>query len=200
MELVLGSWNVTWEAAFGIRPSSCWDLCWSCICIYVSFGMRNKCPRSDYSALFFPRWLIEMAEGLIWLQAFSEGFWQHLTAFACYVKLTKTHIFGRGSYTSVFSSLWGYGLCHEVISNILYDLPGAGSELRFLPVQYGVFIIPVLATDVTKWHVWVMVFQSFASEGFCWLLWETFCSLPLGLYPFHWARYDVCWELQVPVL
>lgn len=78
MELVLGSWNVTWEAAFGIRPSSCWDLCWSCICIYVSFGMRNKCPQSDYSALSFPRWLIEMAEGLTWLQAFSEGFWQHL--------------------------------------------------------------------------------------------------------------------------
>lgn len=134
MELVLGSWHVTWEAAFGIRPSSCWDLCWSCICIYVSFGMRNKCPRSDYSALSFPRWLIEMAEGLIWLQAFSEGFWQHLTAFACYVKLTKAHIFGRSSYTSVFSSLWGSGARHEVISNILYDLPGAGSELRFLPV------------------------------------------------------------------
>lgn len=30
-----------------------------------------------------------------------------------------------------------------------------------------------------------MVFQSFASERLCWLLWETFCSFPLGLYLFH---------------
>lgn len=151
-----------------------------------------------FCVLSFPRWLIKMAEG------FGYKLSAEVSACNLFVMWNRPRSISLVEVIMLLALLLFEHLAHAIKSVAKFCITYLGQNqncrfclysMMYLSFQEQTALILKLWWSGTRfiWHIQVVVFQSLTSEGFCWLLWETFCSFPLGLYPFHCGVLGMLW-------